>query len=86
MGKDMDCPPVASPVMADQVAPLLDAPQASFDAPQEALVLLSPAVGQDKTQLHPSHIVGIFHRATVECHATNIYTEAAHLDTTPFGC
>ena len=31
MGKDVDCLPVASPAMADQVTPSLDILQALFD-------------------------------------------------------
>ena len=32
MGKDKDCPPVASPTATDHMASMLDAPQTSFDA------------------------------------------------------
>ena len=44
MGKDIDHPPVVSPTMADQAAPLLDVPQALFAMPWEALVYLGPTL------------------------------------------
>ena len=43
-GEDMDHPPVASPTTADHTAPSLDALQASFDAPWQTLIHLSPTV------------------------------------------
>ena len=48
MGKDMDHPPVASPTMADQVAPLLDALQELFNAPWDAFVHLGPTIRQEQ--------------------------------------
>ena len=44
MGKDIDCPSVGSPAMAGQAAPSKDAPWASFDMLQEALVHLGPTI------------------------------------------
>ena len=44
MGEDMGCPPVASPAMADQVAPSSNAPQESFDALWKTLVHLGTAI------------------------------------------
>ena len=44
MGKDIDYPLVTSPTTADQMAPLSDESQASFDVLQEIFVHLSPAV------------------------------------------
>ena len=44
MGKDMACPPVVYSTMADQATPSLDALQALFDAPWEAVTHLGPTV------------------------------------------
>ena len=43
LGKDKDCPPVASPTTADHMASSMDVPQTSFDAPRQTLVYLGPA-------------------------------------------
>ena len=44
MGVDMDHPHAVSPIMDDQAAPLLGVPWALFNALQEALVHLNPAI------------------------------------------
>ena len=44
LGKDKDCPPVASPAIADHIAFSTDTLQKSFDAPQQTLVHLRQAV------------------------------------------
>ena len=46
--KDMDHPLVASPAVADQIAPFLDAPRALFDMPHETLVHLGPVVRREQ--------------------------------------
>ena len=45
LGKDKDCPPVASPAATDHMASSMDAPQTSFDAlPWQTLVHLGLAI------------------------------------------
>ena len=44
MGKDMDHPPVVSPIMANLATPLSNTLWALFDVPQEAFVYLRPTV------------------------------------------
>ena len=44
LGKDKDCPPVASPTAANHMASTMEAPQTSFDAPRQTLVYLGPAI------------------------------------------
>ena len=89
MGEDMDCPLVASPATADQMAPLSDTPQAFFDVLQETLIHFSPAVRweQDltssKLMSHSQNLLlggAIMHRTTYIC------IEAAHPDAILFGC
>ena len=44
MGMDMNCPPAIFSTVANPLATYMDALQALFDAPLEALAYLSPAV------------------------------------------
>ena len=44
LGKDKDCPPIASPAATDHTASLTDMPQTLFDSPWQTLVHLGPAI------------------------------------------
>ena len=44
LGKDKDCPPIASPAAVDHTASSTDVPQTSFNVPHQTLVHLGPAV------------------------------------------
>ena len=44
LGKDKDCPPVASPATADHTASSMDALQTSFNALCQTLVHLGPGI------------------------------------------
>ena len=48
MGKDKDCPPVASSTTADLTASSMDVLQTSFDVPCQTLVHLGPAIRQEQ--------------------------------------
>ena len=48
MGIDMDCPPAVSSTMADPLATSEDMLQALFDALQEVVVHLGPAVRHEQ--------------------------------------
>ena len=51
LGKDKDCPPVASPAAADHTASSMDAPQTSFNAPCQTLVHLGQAIRWEQDHL-----------------------------------
>ena len=48
MGKDKDCPPVASPTTADHMASMMDVLQTTFYALYQTLVDLSLAIKQEQ--------------------------------------
>ena len=47
LGKDKECPPVASSTAIDHMALSVDTPQTSFDVPHQTLVHLGPAARQE---------------------------------------
>ena len=44
LGKDKECPPIASSTTIDHTASSVDVPEMSFDVPRQTLVHLGPAV------------------------------------------
>ena len=88
MGKDMDHPPVASRTIADQVALSSHVPWASFNAPLETLVHLSPVIKQEQDPTSSEFISHSWDlpQGMLLHHATDICTEAVYPDAMPFGC
>ena len=91
MGENMDHPPLASLAMANQAAPSSDAPWALFDALQESLVYLGPAIRweQDPTSSdftsHSRDLPLYVSGSSIAHYTNNICTEAACPDATLFG-